>query len=182
MGNWIFRIWDDEMNLELFKKEFPDLVVKYSKLSKGVMKADIARLAYLHTFGGWYIDTDYLLLRPLWEFKSPENMAIIPQNRFRNCGTKSLGNAILGSPKGHPIWSKLIRGILEPDLLQIEKDHDVVEKTGPKAITRISNNDALSHSFITPSRLYFHPSKRIPIPRKSFGVHLCFGTWRVENN
>lgn len=178
MRNWTFQFWDDAMNLNLISQEFSHLRSKYTSLPRGVMKADIARLAYLHTFGGWYLDTDYLLLRSLDEFKYIQGKAILPKNRFKSFGKFSLGNAVLGSPKGAKIWSQLIHGILESNHLIGGNNKDIIENTGPLAISRIVKEQIDPETYIAPNRLYFHSSKKAPLPRKAFGIHLCFGSWR----
>lgn len=64
MGDYEFRLYDDNDNLKLVETYFPEYVEKYNSISRGVAKADVARLVYMYAFGGWYCDTDYKWVTP----------------------------------------------------------------------------------------------------------------------
>lgn len=53
-------LWTDEDNDQLIKMHYPEFVELYtSALLTKVQRADIARVVYLHRYGGVYVDLDY---------------------------------------------------------------------------------------------------------------------------
>lgn len=61
---WQVRVWGASAILQLLRAAYPGLLPLYSA-SKPVERTDIARLAIVHRFGGVYMDTDVLCVRPL---------------------------------------------------------------------------------------------------------------------
>ena len=59
LKGWTYMFHDDDDNDRLVKTYFPEYYNVFSSISKGVAKADIARLIYLYVYGGFYFDTDY---------------------------------------------------------------------------------------------------------------------------
>lgn len=53
---------DDADNAALMHAVFPHFAERFDAIRIGVLKADIARCAYMHAYGGFYFDTDYRLL------------------------------------------------------------------------------------------------------------------------
>ena len=188
---WRYRLWRDPDALALMQEQFPTHVDAYQRLPRGVMRADVARYAFLHAQGGWYFDTDYKLLRPI----GPELMqeaCIVPLEYDSGDprpetgvpGGPGLGNAVIASASGHPFWRDLIDhvfaevGALRPD------DEAVVETTGPGAVTRFffANRDRYP-DIVTPPRNQFHPrirwlAMRSSADARTYGVHLNWGGWR----
>lgn len=171
LDGWEFRVWSDADNDALVEEHFPEHVDKFRELPFGVMRADIARLVYMHAWGGWYADTDYEWL------KAPHSSnaeVVLPKSR-----DDMLGNAVFGSRQGHPVWSMLIgRAMSNPDLTGAGVA-DIENYTGPGLLTAawpsISEQTGISH----PERELFHSPSDRPTPN-SVGVHLTAGTWRDE--
>lgn len=67
---------------------------------KWAFVSDYVRVYALEKYGGWYLDTDVEILKPLFPF---EDKRIV-------LGTDSDGalTALMGSEKGHPFWSKIL--------------------------------------------------------------------------
>ena len=51
--------WSDDDNQRLVNTYYPEFSCIYSRLKLVVQKTDVARLMYLHAFGGLYVDEDY---------------------------------------------------------------------------------------------------------------------------
>lgn len=74
--------WSDNDNQRLVGTYYPEFACMYSRLKLIVQKTDVARLMYLHAFGGIYADEDYEakenIFRVLGENKySPKNVWIV---------------------------------------------------------------------------------------------------------
>ena len=74
---WTFRLWSDAENDAAVTQHFPDLLDAYRALPYGVMRADIARLVYMHADGGWYADTDYEWLRDPTEVAAEYDLVVL---------------------------------------------------------------------------------------------------------
>lgn len=62
---WEYRFWTDEDNQELVSTFYREFEGTYDKIARGVVKSDIARMLYLHRFGGIYADLDFVSLRSI---------------------------------------------------------------------------------------------------------------------
>ena len=188
LPNWTFRLWDDSDNQQLMDDYFPEIATRFAAIRRGVVKADIARCAYLHAYGGWYMDTDYKLLHPI-DTKFLEESCILPisgEDGIESPGFR-VGNSVFASEPGFLLWSDFIADIFarfSPE----ELDESAVEKvTGPEGLTDFIRPRVSQYAGIhfVPRR-FFHPL----ITRHglsydktfcSYGAHLCWGSWRSKS-
>ena len=49
---WEYRLWTDAENRELVREHYPWLLDIYDGLPENIMRADMARILYMHQFGG----------------------------------------------------------------------------------------------------------------------------------
>lgn len=187
---WKYRLWDDDDNARLVAERFPEYVRRYAAIPFGVARADVARYVYLHAHGGFYLDTDYKLLRPLDDALRAAP-CLIPLEGADPQGGKAtpdylgLGNAIMGSEPGHRFWGDLVRHIFEvlrPD--QLRRRDAIIPATGPEAVTRFYLARADRYPDISlPEKNRFYPSmswlgQRTSAGPDTYGVHLHWGSWR----
>ena len=190
---WAYRRWDDADNLGLIHEYFPHYAGRYEAIPFGVARSDVARYIYMHAFGGFYLDTDYKMLRPLSD-ELRASACIIPlegadpQFEPATPDYPGLGNAFMGSVPGHPFWSRLIDHIFEvrkPHLLV--RGEDVIPATGPEAMTRFYLAHADDFPDIDlPAKPLFYPAMhllgtRIDATPQTYGVHLHWGSWRNKS-
>ncbi len=185
MKGWEFRLWDDSDNMRLMAEAFPRHIEKYSKIKRGVVKADIARCMYLYLFGGWYLDTDYKILRP-FESDILKNRLVLPVS-----GTESdrhlVCNSVMASEPKHPFWEGFIDMIFSIGNLSELDERSVEKTTGPVGLSQFYlNNEGLYGEICLPPKHFFHPrvtmmgfsyDKSYP----SYGVHFCWGSWRSKS-
>lgn len=62
---WEFLFFSDGDAREFVKREFPDHLELYDWYPRPVLKADFFRLLVVERLGGFYLDTDFLLLKKL---------------------------------------------------------------------------------------------------------------------
>ena len=109
---------DEEMGRLVFS--LPSVRGTYAALTTGVMRADVARIAILYVYGGWYVDTDVVCTRKLSELaaQGEQELVLIEQpsrkeeKRSRRSLRKSappsdgrLANFLMGSAPHHPLWN-----------------------------------------------------------------------------
>jgi mannosyltransferase OCH1-like enzyme len=188
LKGWQFKLYDDQDNVGVILKAFPDRVATFRSIQRGVVRADIARYAYLYLFGGVYIDTDYKILRNI-DDDVLNHVCVLPVSRSSDIGSPEfrLGNAILASEPRQLFWAEFISEIFAVSNLTKLPEHLVEDVTGPHGITRfyLNNKNKFQDVFL-PSRELFHPKATMKglsykHSNKSYGVHLCWGSWRSKS-
>lgn len=131
---WEMKLWTEDNMPKLANQSIYDAApqIVESRLI-GRMRSNIARLEILHKFGGVYIDTDFVSIRPIPDHYLNEPFFLPQENdRFVN-------NGLIGSVKGHKFLKKLIRAIPESVASQPGKPSNVT--TGPHLLTRLLPNN-----------------------------------------
>jgi mannosyltransferase OCH1-like enzyme len=185
---WDVKIWRDQDKDDLFRRHLGDQYQLVSNLPYGVMKADIARYLFLKEEGGWYIDTDYQVLKSLDEFSYHSLVLPVswnkddPSNSYP--GLDKVCNSIMASEPGHPFWDQVVF----ESLLRIKKERVTVnrieEMTGPDMLTQVlAIHPEKANEVFMPEQKYFHPRiKAYPVTSSeypvAYGVHWCKGSWR----
>lgn len=186
MADYEFRLYDDNDNYHLIKQYFPQYLEKYERISKGVAKADVARLVYMYVYGGWYCDTDYLWLTPPDKYLAKLQLngykCILPISRDDEKPFKRLGNAVFGSEAGHPFWKSFIDYIFQSDELNSLREDRIEKVTGPEGLTDFYKKHISEFSDVYfPEKKYFHPRLKgayAMIENGTVGIHFCWASWR----
>jgi mannosyltransferase OCH1-like enzyme len=188
MPAWELRLWDDGDNDDLIGTVFPEYIDQFRQITRGVVKADICRLVYLFQFGGFYMDTDYKLLRPI-EDDILQHRCVLPISRGDALGSDSfrICNSVFGSERGYGFWADFVRHLFDNYDLSNISEHMIEKVTGPEGLTDfyVSRTDKYPDVY-RPSRGLFHPlitMKGLSYQRghQSYGAHLCWGSWRSKS-
>lgn len=187
MPDWKMNLWDDEDNVHIVGKFFPEYLDTFNSIGRGVVKADIARCVYLYAFGGLYIDTDYKVLKPIGDEIVSHN-CVLPVSRsddqmspdFRIC------NSVFASVPKYPFWKAFLDQIFSfPELEKLPEN--LVEKvTGPEGLTQFYlDNRKFYPDIFVPPRKMFHPQITLrglsyDHSYPSYGAHYCWGSWRSK--
>lgn len=183
MPDFEHRFWDDEMNLALFERCFPQHLDAYKGFAEGVVRADISRCLYLHEFGGIYVDTDYKFYRRLDDaFLSNRCvLGIEEENNNAVGGGKKLGNAFMASEKGFGLWADFIENIF---FRRKQGEDRVLQLSGPHALTVFIRESNKYEDLITlmPARVIYPDFTMMKLSTyrdsETIGAHLCWGSWR----
>jgi tetratricopeptide (TPR) repeat protein len=123
------RFDDRDAQAFLIGRGLLDVLIAYQRAREPAQKADIIRLAYLATEGGFYVDADDRCLSPIASFAPAEANFIAYQEDY---GT--LGNNFLGAAPGHPVFRLALR--LATDSLNRGDADFLWLSTGPGLLTR----------------------------------------------
>eukprot|EP00667_Euglena_gracilis_P012925 EG_transcript_13305 len=133
---WCYVFWDDADNERLIETSFPQYLELYQDLSSGVARADFARYALLHRFGGLYADTDFECLRPFDNLRHHRaffgSEPQIHAKLLENNANGFLCNALMASSPGHPFWLLLMANIHRAQKSGLPDDP--VTLTGPRML------------------------------------------------
>ena len=196
LPGWEYRLWNDHENESLIASHFPHHLALYRSIRKGVVRADIARYAYLAVHGGFYFDTDYKLLRPIGE-DMRRNACVLGieehpytktdgEGRETHLGLK-FGNAGMGSAAGYPLWRDFIDHIFSQSALDNLTEDEIVPRTGPRGLSNfyLGNRERYPEVQPYPQRV-FYPVLRYgnlwqDSDATTIGVHLSWGSWRNKS-
>ncbi len=141
--SWGYKLHTDDDNARLVEARYSSLVPTYMRLSP-IQKADIARLLYMHTYGGVYADLDVELLRPLrpllTECAANKTSALIGQEPLAHSvllegKPRQACNAVLASARGHPFWLWAVhRSLSAMEAADDLVGGDPVATTGPRML------------------------------------------------
>lgn len=102
---------------EFIQKEYSDIYHIFRRAKFGVQKADIARLAILHYYGGVYFDLDMLCLKNISDLIDFESdyifLSLEPKEQTMKIWKKEdvLCNAFIASPPKHPLITEALNKI-----------------------------------------------------------------------
>jgi hypothetical protein len=116
MSTWLshhsnsqYRLFDNRAAQAFLRDNFPPVVLTvYNRARDFAQKADIFRLAYLLTYGGYYVDVDDRCLAPLERLVPSGCSLILSQEDY---GT--IGNNFVGATPGHPVIRRALCGAVE---------------------------------------------------------------------
>jgi mannosyltransferase OCH1-like enzyme len=202
LPGWDFRFYDDTDNERVMAETFPEFAEAFRGIRRGVVQADIIRCVYLYQYGGWYLDTDYRLLRPLEgmvinseycsgrrsgaEVDLMEQSLILPVSGTPGRDQHLVCNSILASEKGHLFWAAFIESLFSDSNLAFLDEHAVEGLTGPLGLSRffLANREKFPEICL-PLKRYFHPKITTwgfsyEKHSETYGVHWCWGSWRSK--
>ena len=153
------------------------------KYSKWAQITDLMRLEIIYNHGGYYFDTTFEILKPMYNLLNKSKYSFVGCNevpRFKDHG--SLSNSFFGATPKNPIIKRLL---LKGKLNSIDfYGQDVDVQTGPGYLrSGINLND---NYFIFPTKYFypfieeFSPDQKNPPYRKS-GKNVCHSQKRKTN-
>ena len=110
MSDWEVKVWYKEDIEKLLREKYPKVFEKYKTFHIPVCKADIARLAILHSQGGVYVDLDFECLKPIDKWTKGKNAFLIandpklPKSTF-------VKNSVIASCANHPYFLKVLKNL-----------------------------------------------------------------------
>lgn len=179
LTGWTVRLWSDADNDDLMASSFPGYVEQFRRLPFGVMRADVARLAYMAVHGGWYADTDYEWLRDPSDAAAPYELVLPRSLDETDEGGPRLGNAVFGSAPGHPFWAEVLGALFEQELPADLPVTAIESTTGPEFLSTQEFRAAGRTGVWLPPRACFH-SQVVAARDGVFGVHHTRGSWRAN--
>ena len=103
---WQIRLWHDGDEIEGSR-----LAHYHPKANSGAQRSDLIRLEVVYAYGGFYIDSDVLLLKPLDSLRNFEDLVICSEDG------SNLTNAFFAAPPKNAALNAIIETLLsqEPD-------------------------------------------------------------------
>ena len=188
LHDWRGYLWDDADNSRLMRSEFSAVAARYEAIPFGVLKADIARCAFMHAHGGFYFDTDYKLIKPLDSHLLDARCLLPIEEGSIGTADFKIGNAVLASEPRYPLWADFIHFIFDNyDVVNLQDHRQITAISGPRGLT--SFFAVHGHRYpdvVFPHRDDFHPDRSWfglthKGGKRSYGSHLCWASWRGKS-
>ena len=191
--DWEYRLWVDEDIPRFIHECYPQFADAFDRLEPKIMKIDFARVAFMHHFGGLYVDLDFEALRPLTPLLSEARIVVGREQGgigmyFR--GRDFVCNALLASPAGHPLWLEVMQEMIrryrprrrfEPEAFHVLR----LSLEGFDAVLEAYGN-ANEDLVITSHELFYPAPPTIRLARtrrelarglESYAIHHFEGSW-----
>jgi len=206
--DWAYHFWTDELAVRFVHRYHRWFLRCFEGYANDVMRADALRYLLLFEFGGVYADLDYECYRsflPLtcgtdlllaWEWSGVPDQATgqatalhVDVLREWAQTDNTLGNAVIASCAGHPLWLAMLHRMMREHPGPISQPNRAIwHLTGPAFLTRVLLENIRVHwrvRLLDQSVLYpipWHPpvvndgyrASDFPL---AFGAHHWAGTW-----
>lgn len=135
--DWEYKVWtEDELALEILDESvMKDIIANSTKPDFYAKVADIARYIILHKYGGFYLDADTEILKPLDNLRNKGFVACFEINNVM------VSNGVIGSVPAHGILTfcnNVIRGLYIRNRMMV-LGQKAWKITGPKLFTTAIN-------------------------------------------
>ena len=105
LPDYEFRLWNEE-SFDVNSVQFTKEAYEHKKWA---FVSDYVRLYALYNYGGWYLDTDVEILKPLSDLEGHKIVLGLD-----DCGYLSV---VMGSEPGNPFWEKMLNHYHEMSFL-----------------------------------------------------------------
>ena len=160
-------------------------------MAQHIMRADAARILYMHTYGGCYVDLDFESLKPLDGLVSELPLALGSMGYEQS--DHNVPNAFMCSSPGHQFWELCLETIEDKWLqsqqpgnpLNATQSDGIEQVTGPRMINVALKQWARGHSPVplVEARHVYPYSWLMPViePRKAQRFEACQYLWGPFN-
>lgn len=168
---WTIRVWNQDELVKHGLTPEPGLLP--------AQQVDILRIQLLVLFGGWYIDTDVVALKPL----DLSNHAMVIGMEDET----TVGTAVIGAIPNHPLLATFLETM--PSLRRQYANWPINYQTGPQALNKLIPADGSIH-IMPPKAFYPHhyqhgkltiadvSPERFP---DSYACHCWHASWKKES-
>jgi mannosyltransferase OCH1-like enzyme len=152
--DYTFMFWTDEDNRKLVMEHYPWLLTIYDAFPKPIMRADLARILYMHKFGGVYVDLDFEPLRPIDSLLENETGAVLAYNTNAYYSRDVVPNAFLASVPNHHFWNFVITKIIQHAYAKLSLSFIAEQTTGPHCMRDVLDEYTSTYNVIFDDDMY----------------------------
>lgn len=193
-SDWEHILWTDAMNRALIEKEYPRFLPTYDAYPHNIQRVDAVRYFILYSFGGVYIDLDFIPLKNIEPLLKDRQcvFGLDPEVTSETGPVKeNISNAFMATVPEHAFFEAMIHD-LKTYQPSSETGPDLVLKTtGPLAVNRVYEIFPDKEKIVLlPSpclfpinyiEASFWPSPHLKEKTKdAYAVHLFEGRWWKE--
>lgn len=182
--DWSVQLADDGIIAGLLARDHPGIAEVYGDIRVPACRSDIARMAMLGAYGGWYLDADMACRDPLDRFGTDHPIVF---RRDDTAGMKSrfrTMNGILFMPPGHGLPQRMLDAVTD-HIRDRRHLHDVLAFAGPKLLSAVVQEMGLGGREILSVKAHLRGKDPMFQERRgassfSWRIQQCFGILPVD--
>ena len=163
---WTVMVWTNRNYQELLTH--PEDAAAFHALHPHISKCDYLRFVAVRNYGGWYVDIDFIFLRPLDTIGDVGTFAVVKERR----GT--IANGIFGATAGHQQVNNFLRFIRANWKRGVKK---VLDLAGPFALTKFVKQTKQAVTVPTALVLPVGGSGRVDRTYRGYSFPVCLTRW-----
>lgn len=150
---------EDDDCIDFIKEYYPEHLAGYMSLVPGAYKADIFRILFLYTYGGFYNDCSQSYYVPCEDFLDFDTHRVVLVNdRY----SEGIYNAFIASTAGHPLIKQMIDTVMS-SVNTKDYGRGPLDITGPNACMRAFNTYYHMPQTFRLTGEYFYPDGSIKV-------------------
>jgi mannosyltransferase OCH1-like enzyme len=149
-SDYEYTLWNEESCRNLISEHYPSYLDFYDAFRYEIQKIDFVRFCILHRHGGFYIDMDMFILKPLDALRGKE--FVFHNIRHVKERWSWIENDFIGSVQGSRLWESAMKECVKNykekesiDIYDIWKGRFVLQTTGPRFLSRFIKKVAPSY-------------------------------------
>jgi mannosyltransferase OCH1-like enzyme len=194
--DWTHNLYNDAAMRRVLVDRAPQWLSTFDTLPRMIQRVDFFRYLAVYLDGGMYADLDMISYRPCDPLLAGACCVLGIENHISTQLQRKLGyqrpwqlaNFIFAATPRHPLLAALLEAIAERAATPIAHDHEILEITGPRLLTRVAY--ALSADARGPIRLLpqinWNPPGAYPrvgpLAQRVYARHVCSGSWRTKQH
>ena len=188
---WQYKFYDNAACRKFIEDHAPLLLSCYDQLPRDIQRADLFRYIVVYIEGGFYIDTDMDIQRPLDSLCMHD--CVLAQEKLLSENDEGYGvqdrlrvaNYMFGAKPYDPFIAKIIVEIANnTSQTTITAENDILETTGPGMLTRLYHDYeyAADITLLENKQYICSTCQTNSCSFGEYAYHLHLGSWRWENS
>lgn len=137
-------LWNWERTVALLEHGYPEHSELFYSYPHDIQRMDFARMMYLHSMGGYYVDLDMALEPAFFEhMRDNESDVVFHSYPHVNRSWAAYENSFMGSTKHHEFWlfamgeaAQALKDVTGKPIYAKWKARSVFQTTGPRFLSR----------------------------------------------
>ncbi len=189
---WTLVLHDDADARQLVRDYYPQWIAAYDAYPRNIQRTDVFRLIALYRYGGFYLDTDMYLYKPLHDLQQhrivlaeEKTLDAVSCRQLGHSNALRIANYMIGAAPGQAFIYEAITRAIAGSSQPIGSEHDILESTGPGMLTDLyhEQNRLYTGIHLLKNDQRHCLKKCSKSPSCHFGdyaAHLHQGSWRWQ--
>jgi mannosyltransferase OCH1-like enzyme len=140
--DWSICLYDDTDIQNIMKSEFPVFIDRFNSFQTSIQRIDIFRMFIVYLHGGFYLDMDVFLMKPLDDlldngivFSEEKTLTAYEMQLSHHKYDVRIANYMFGGARKHPLLLHFALLALSNYSKPVLQENDILETTGPGLLT-----------------------------------------------
>ena len=111
--DWTITVATDDLALAVLERYWPELAVHYPRIRVPACRSDIARVALLWAYGGWYVDFDTKIVGDLRPYYGNSDVFVFVDGNRKHFERGDVLNGFMCLQRRSPLAEEMLRRIIQ---------------------------------------------------------------------